>query len=103
MKFQAFLAALILVFTGTAPLAAQETECEAGFRLFDHEYLATDPVCIPEDPQRILALEISALEMTLFTGKELVGTANWLHDEVPVLMPELAPALVSVVCRHFDR
>lgn len=71
-------------------------ECEAGFRLFDHEYLATDPVCIPENPQRILALEISALETVLFTGKELVGTANWLHDEVPVLMPELAAALEGV-------
>ena len=39
----------------------QTITCEAGFRLFDHEYLAGDPVCIPEDPQRILALEISAL------------------------------------------
>jgi iron complex transport system substrate-binding protein len=93
-----FFIALILVFTTSiAPLGAQEAaECEAGYRLFDHEYLATDPICIPENPQRILALEISALEMVLFTDKELVGTANWLHDEVPVLMPELAPALEGI-------
>lgn len=71
-------------------------ECEAGFRLFDHEYLAGDPLCIPENPQRILALEISALETVLFTDKELVGTANWLHEEVPVLMPELASALEGI-------
>jgi len=71
-------------------------ECEADFRLFDHEYLAGDPVCIPENPQRILALEISALETVLFTDKELVGTANWLHEEVPVLMPELASALEDI-------
>ena len=99
MKFRAisFLIALMLVLTLVAPLAAQEAaECEQGYRLFDHEYLAGDPLCIPENPQRILALEISALEMVLFTDKELVGTAGWLHDEVPVLMPELAPALEGI-------
>ncbi len=59
-------------------------------------YLAGDPVCIPENPQRILALEISALETVLFTGKELVGTANWLHEEVPVLMSELGTDLEGI-------
>ncbi|HEX2619417.1 MAG TPA: ABC transporter substrate-binding protein, partial [Phototrophicaceae bacterium] len=76
--------------------AASDTTCEAGFRLFDHEYLAGDPVCIPENPQRILALEFSALESVLLADKELVGTANWLHEEVPVLLPELAPALEGI-------
>ena len=70
--------------------------CEAGLRLFDHEYLAGDPVCIPEDPQHILALEMSAIESVVLAGKELVGTANWLHEEVPVLLPELAPALEGI-------
>ncbi len=98
MKLRTFplFAAMMLVFVGVAPLAAQSSDCEPGFRLFDHEYLATDPVCIPENPQRILALEMSALETVLFTDKQLVGTANWLHDEVPVLMPELAPALEGI-------
>lgn len=36
------------------------------------------------------------LTLLLFIDKELVGTANWLHDEVPVLMPELAPALEGI-------
>jgi iron complex transport system substrate-binding protein len=99
MKFRPLLAltALTLILGNVTPMAAQDaTKCEAGFRLFEHEYLATDPICIPENPQRILALEISALETVLFTGKELVGTANWLHEEVPVLMPELASALEGV-------
>lgn len=81
--------------SGESP-ATQTIACEAGFRLFDHEYLAGDPVCIPEDPQRILALEISALETVLLTDKELVGTAGWLHEEIPVILPELAPALEGV-------
>lgn len=31
-------------------------ECEAGFRVFDHDLLVGDPVCIPEDPQRVTYL-----------------------------------------------
>jgi iron complex transport system substrate-binding protein len=81
---------------GGEEVAAALGECEAGFRLFDHEMLATDPVCIPENPQRILALEVSALETVLFTDKELVGTANWLHSEIPLLLPELASALAGI-------
>ncbi|GAB4519219.1 MAG: hypothetical protein OHK0046_27740 [Anaerolineae bacterium] len=81
--------------TAEAETAALE-ECEEGFRWFDHEYLASDPLCIPQNPQRILALEIAALETVLFTGKELVGTANWLHSEIPILLPELAPALEGI-------
>ncbi|MEL6406524.1 MAG: ABC transporter substrate-binding protein [Chloroflexota bacterium] len=30
------------------------TQCEDGFRLLTHEFLLTEPVCIPEDPQRIV-------------------------------------------------
>lgn len=89
-----FMLMLLTLLVCITPLAAQDTiECEDGFRLFDHEYLASDPICIPENPQRILALEMSALESVLLADKELVGTANWLHDEVPVLLPELASAL----------
>lgn len=96
-RISLMLTLLTLVCVGLSPLAAQDAvECADGFRLFDHEYLAGDPVCIPEDPQRILALELSALESVLLAGKQLVGTANWLHEEVPVLLPELAPALEGI-------
>lgn len=86
-----------LFITPTFPAKAQDVPtCEEGFRLFDHEYLAGDPICIPENPQRIVALEMSAVEMVLLADKELVGTANWIHDEVPVLLPELTPALEGI-------
>ena len=86
-----------LLLVSIAPINAQdETTCEDGFRLFDHEYLAGDPLCIPENPQRVLALEVAALETVLFTDMELVGTASWLHDEIPVIVPELAPALEGI-------
>jgi iron complex transport system substrate-binding protein len=93
-RFLLFFAMMAVLVVGITPLAAQDvTECEAGFRLFEHEYLAGDPLCIPEDPQRILALELSAIESVLLAGKELVGTADWLHEEVPVILPEFADAL----------
>ncbi len=99
MKVRPFftLTLLAMSLAGIAPLAAQETTtCEEGFRLFEHEYLAGDPLCIPENPQRILALEMSAVESVVLAGKELVGTANWLHEEIPILLPEIAPALEGI-------
>lgn len=99
MHFRSLLSCmgLLLVFACVVPISAQDTpKCKDGFRLFDHEYLASDPICIPEKPQRILALELSALESVLLADKQLVGTANWLHEEVPVLLPEFAPALKGI-------
>lgn len=40
----------------TAAGADAEIECDAGFRYFDHELLATDPTCIPENPERVAYL-----------------------------------------------
>lgn len=97
MKSRIVIFTTLMIFMRALPVSTQKTtECEPGFRLFDHEYLAGDPVCIPENPQRILALEMSALESVLLADKELVDTANWLHEEVPVLLPELAPALEGI-------
>ncbi len=70
-------------------------ECEEGFRFFDHELLATEPLCIPENPERILALDMASVEMTLLTGKNLVGTANWILSELPLLETRFADALES--------
>ena len=95
---EAALPQLTAIF-GASTTAA--TSCEAGYRLFDHEYLAGDPVCIPQDPQRIIALEMSALESVLLSGKQLVGTAGWLHSEVPVILPELSAALQNVTDTGF--
>lgn len=92
------LAILVTLLAGSFSVTHGQdtTDCEEGFRLFEHEYLAGDPVCIPENPQRILALEMSAVEAVLFTDKTLVGTADWIHGEIPVLLPELAPALEDI-------
>lgn len=89
MKLTLTLLALTLGFALAQP-------CAEGFRLFDHEYLATEPVCIPENPQRVLALDMASVELMLFTDKDIVGTAGWLLNELPVMLPELADALAEV-------
>lgn len=82
---------------GGAPAAAvTNNDCEAGYRLFDHELLVTDPVCIPVDPQRVLPLDMTALELMLLTGKPPLGTAQWILDELPILLPEYADALAPL-------
>lgn len=69
--------------------------CEDGFRLFDHELLVTEPVCIPENPERVLALDMASVELTLLTGKNLVGSSNWILSEFPVLEPRFAEILAE--------
>jgi iron complex transport system substrate-binding protein len=64
---------IALVLVGVMPADAQETECEAGFRLFDHKYLATNPVCIPENPQRIVVAWFNVTAL-LRANAPLVGT-----------------------------
>lgn len=59
-NFSGLLLLMALLLITVTPLAAQDTtECEEGFRLFDHELLATDPVCVPVDPQRIAFIDSS--------------------------------------------
>lgn len=71
-------------------------ECEEGYRLFDHELLESDPVCIPNNPERILPLDMASLEFVLLMGQTPVGTADWMLEEYPVLLPQFADALKDV-------
>jgi iron complex transport system substrate-binding protein len=76
--------------------AQSTTECPAGQHLFSHKLLATDPVCIPDNPQRIVVFENAAAELLLFTDKQIVGTfQQFVKDEltaaIPVLGEKLAP------------
>ncbi len=78
------------------PVAETTTECEAGFRLFDHELLVGEPICIPEAPQRILPLDMAAMEVVLLTGQTPVGGGDWMLDELPILLPQYADTLSTV-------
>lgn len=64
--------------------------CEAGFRLFDHEYLATEPVCIPEDPQRVITLDQGIMTNLIALGAPPVGVHDWgVRDFAPYVNSEM--------------
>lgn len=94
-RVQAVLLAAATLLTASASAQAPQT-CEPGFRLFDHELLVSEPVCIPENPERVLALDMASVEMTLLTGKTLVGASGWILSEFPVLEPSFGSRLTGV-------
>lgn len=91
MKLRHFLTLIPMALMAVMPLAAQEqTTCEEGFWLFDHERLATDPVCIPENPQRIISLDMPATEYLLLNDIPIVGVFGYAADEIAAITPGLA-------------
>src|SRR5215217_3327700 len=91
------IAALLLAVGLVQAQDATETVCEAGFHLFSHKLLATDPVCIPDNAKKIVALDNSAVELLLFTDKEIVGTFDaFTKDELSASLPALAPKLAPI-------
>lgn len=91
---------LALLLVGIAPLAAQdEAECEEGFHLFDHELLATDPVCVPIDPQRIAFIDSSSV-YGIALGVPSITTNYYLdaflHDFPALVDEETKSAMLDV-------
>ena len=85
------LTLLALLLVSIVPLTAQDTaECEDGFRLFDHELLATDPVCVPEAPQRVISLDPFSYELLLLNGTPPVGAVGFLEPVYSGNFPYLA-------------
>lgn len=55
-------------------------ECDAGYRFFDHEFLGSEPVCIPENIENIAVLDLALLEAVLLHGIEPVATYGYGRD-----------------------
>ncbi len=67
---------LLCLSTAVVPVSAQTAEptaCPSGSILFQSDVLATDPVCIPEHPQRIAAVDTFTLETLLALGIQPVA------------------------------
>lgn len=96
LRMLTVLTAVSLV--GIVAVSAQETtaECEEGFWLFEHERLATDPVCIPENPQRIVSLDMPATEFLLLNDIPIVGVFGYAADEISAITPGLADELEGI-------
>ncbi|MEM7800577.1 MAG: hypothetical protein AAF633_15380 [Chloroflexota bacterium] len=71
-------------------------ECEEGFRLFDHELLATDPVCVPENPEAIAMIETFGVEAMLLLEQPPVVQMGPYLDQLLGNFPDLAPQIETV-------
>lgn len=97
MKFRTMLILMLALLASVMPLSAQDTtECEEGFWLFEHERLATDPVCIPDNPQRIISLDMPATEFLLLNDIPIVGVFGYAADEIAAITPGLADDLADI-------
>ncbi len=98
MKFRYFTVSLLLglLVIGFVPVGAQDAiECEAGFRLFDHELLATDPVCVPEKAQRIAMMETIGVELMLIENVPPAVKMQAYVDQLNANFPALEPQITS--------
>lgn len=61
-----------LLMIGSTVSAQQPVECETGFRLVEHELLA-EPICVPENPQRVVSVHLTAFELLVMLNKPPVA------------------------------
>ena len=98
MKMRVFsILLLALMFTGIVTVGAQDAvECEAGFRAVT-DANGTD-VCLPEAPERVIALMESDLDALLALGVDVVGTTNGRGQSTPPrYLSEYLPEALPVV------
>lgn len=73
---------LLICLLIALPTVAQESgECEDGFRLLEHELLATDPLCIPVEPQRIVALDEGTMADLIALGVRPIGVHDYANRD----------------------
>jgi iron complex transport system substrate-binding protein len=96
MKMSKLLSIVLWLMVFAAPLAAQETTCAAGFRLFEHEILEAGAVCVPENPQRVVALDPFAYELLILNGTPPVGAVGYLEPIYRRNFPYLEDRLVGI-------
>ncbi len=77
-------------------LAQDAAECEEGFWLFEHERSATGAVCVPDNPQRIISLDMPATEFLLLNEIPIVGVFGYAADEISAITPGLADDLEDI-------
>lgn len=87
--FSFFLLVVLLSFS----YAQNSQTCPEGEHLFSHELLTVDAVCIPDNPQRIVALDMASVEASLLAGKEVIALSSWVKNELPMLVPAFAASL----------
>jgi iron complex transport system substrate-binding protein len=66
---------LLIILLCAAPAAAQDTACNDGFREIEP---ALGELCVPEQPERVVALDLTVFELMLVTGIQPVVKSDIL-------------------------
>ncbi|MEO0599466.1 MAG: ABC transporter substrate-binding protein [Chloroflexota bacterium] len=64
---------LLIILSMTLTLVAQDSTCEAGFVWLENDRLASDPLCVPQNPERIVALDPFTFELLVALDIPLVA------------------------------
>ena len=90
------LLGILLLLWGSVASAQSTSECDEGLRLFDHDLLATDPVCIPETPERILTLGMPSFEALMSYGVQPFASPSPYLQNYALNFPTLADQLEGI-------
>jgi len=95
--------ALFALLGGAVLTAAQEATpspavtCEADFRVVEHDLL-DEPICVPDAPERVIALDVTAFELMLMLEMEPVarmgeGSLQALYGSAPAVYERVSAML----------
>lgn len=73
---------------------AETLTCEEGFRAVTH---AAGETCVPEDPQRVVSLDMAITELLLIGGYEPVAVSQTAVDAYLRMHPEFEPTLSALM------
>lgn len=88
-----YLFLFLLAYLFTFGSAQSTADCPEGQHLFSHELLTVEAMCIPDNPQRVVALDMASVEASILAGKEVVALSSWVKNELPMLVPAFAASL----------
>jgi iron complex transport system substrate-binding protein len=77
------------------PDPEEAAACGEGLRLFTHEFLATDAVCIPQSPQRVIALDEGIMVNLIALGTTPAGVHDWSIRDFSAFLDTEAVASVG--------
>lgn len=94
-------------------LAETTQTCDPGFVLYEHEFLVTQPICIPTEPERIVALNENTMANLLALGVTPVGVVDHANrdftrylgdttEEIPSVGATDGPNIESILAQNPD-
>ncbi|MEM7737545.1 MAG: hypothetical protein AAF267_17330, partial [Deinococcota bacterium] len=80
MKRRVVLGRFILLLGLSIFSFSYAQNCADGLRLFESDFIV-ESVCVPQSPQRVVALESIPLEILALTDVPVVGTMGYIIEE----------------------